>query len=489
MILKEKTAAAKKYLAVFCFLWIMTLLPLYYRYAYFDMIEAKASALRAVLYAVYAGMALSAVISCFGREKKTAFWRDFCALDWALLAFLAAVGISWLFADARWEAFWGDEGWCVGAFVLTGCVFCYFLLSRHLPDVQNLWLPVLIVNIVVFALVLLHCMGIDVLSLHENMMQHEWYSYLSTVGQINVLMGYVSLVFPLFAVFFLVSRQRASVILYGILTVLGEGAVLFCASDGIYIAIGLCMFFLLPFVWEERTRMARFLFLIGMFGLWITAISVLPVFEKRLEYMRGGARVVLHLPVGIAVCVLALVGAVLMRKCMAQENLWRRLLFAAEALMGLAAAGVLCYTIYSFAVEWDWGSGRKYLWGYSMELFWDFPLKEKLIGVGPELLGRYYEDCYDYFGMTVLAAHSEFLQYLLTLGIVGAAAWLAVCVSVVYMFVRYLSRERMTFAYFLSLAAYFAQASICSPNPLNAAVCCVMLACYRRSLAVREITI
>ena len=486
MAFKEKTSAAKKYLAVFCFLWIMVLLPLYYRYAYFDMIEAKASALRAVLYAVCFGTLVFAAASCFGRDKKAAFWKKFCSLDWALLAFLAAVGISWLFADAKKEAFWGNEGWSVGAFVLAGCVLCYFLLSRHLPESQNLWLPVLIVNIVIFALVVLHCMGADVLSMHENMMQHEWYSYLSTIGQINALMGYLSLVFPVFAVFFLVSRQRISVILYGILTVLGEAVILLCASDGIYIAVGLCMFFLLPFVWEERTRMRRFLFLIGMFGLWITLISALPVFEKRLEYMRGGARHVLHVPIGIAVCLFALAGAVMMKKYMERETVWRRLLVWAEVLLGIAAGCVLCYTVYSFTVEWDWGSGRKYLWGYSLELFLDFPLKEKLFGVGPELLGRYYEDCYDYFGMSVLTAHSEFLQYLLTLGLAGSAAWLAVCVSVGYTFVRYQSRERMTYVYFLSLAAYFAQASVCSPQPLNAAVCCVMLACYRRSLVIWE---
>ena len=70
MAFKEKTSAAKKYLAVFCFLWIMVLLPLYYRYAYFDMIEAKASALRAVLYAVCFGTLVFAAASCFGRDKK-----------------------------------------------------------------------------------------------------------------------------------------------------------------------------------------------------------------------------------------------------------------------------------------------------------------------------------------------------------------------------------------------------------------------------------
>lgn len=118
----------------------------------------------------------------------------------------------------------------------------------------------------------------------------QWYQYLSTIGQTNAQVGYLALVFPVFAVFFVVSSERISTILYAIVVVLGEMAVILCGSDGIYAAIGGCMFFLLPFVWKDNIRMVRFLEMMAVFGIGIMLVSKTPVFAERLEYMEGLAR-------------------------------------------------------------------------------------------------------------------------------------------------------------------------------------------------------
>ena len=52
---EQRGRSARRYLAIVCFWGMMILVPLYYRYAYFDMIEAKAKALRLVVYVVLAG--------------------------------------------------------------------------------------------------------------------------------------------------------------------------------------------------------------------------------------------------------------------------------------------------------------------------------------------------------------------------------------------------------------------------------------------------
>lgn len=483
MDFNEKMISAKKYLAILCFLGMTVVVPLYYHEAYFDIIPAKGRALCLVLIPVLAGFLAVSLVQLIQKKKIEKSGKDFCALDAAMLLFFLAVLIAWLHTENKLEAFWGTEGWSVGAFVLMGSVVCYFLMSRHLPDTQNLWLVVLLVNIVIFAIAVLHSMGIDVLSLHEYIEDSQWYQYLSTVGQMNGLMGYLSLVFPVFAVFFIVSRERASVILYGILVVLGEAAVILCASDGIFIAIAVCMFFLLPFVWKEKARMLRFMKMIAGFGINLICIAVLPPFRNKLESMDGVARWITRVPVGIVLCLVALVGAVVSVKLMEKkERLWRILLYVVEVLMGLVELRIFIWHAAEYRLYSYWGSGRKYLWEYSWELFRSFSLPEKLFGVGPEMLGQYYEECYEYFGATVLVAHSEFLQYLLTLGILGAAAWAGICIAVIYTFYKYRSEEKLTIAFFLALVAYFAQSLVCSPQAVTAAVLCVMLSCYRKSL-------
>lgn len=482
---EQMRRSAKSYLATVCFGGMMILVPLYYHYAYFDMIEAKARALRLVLYVVLAGEVILTAAIVIGRKEKIKWSGHFCSLDYAMCAFAITIFLSWMLCGEKAAAFWGNLGWSTGAFVLLGCVCCYFLLAGNLPESQNLWLPVLLANIVIFGMSVLHSMKIDVFSLHENIRSDQWYQYLSTIGQTNAQMGYLALVFPVFAVFFVVSSERISTILYGVVVVLGEMAIILCGSDGIYVAIGGCMFLLLPFVWKEKARMIRFLEMMAAFGICIIFICKWSVFWDRLDNIEGMARFLVHVPIGIALCLGAGVLTVIM--VLLQERYpkaWKGLLWAIEIGMAAAVLVVFVYTMGDYQARSDWGSGRKYLWSYSIQLFGNLPLRNKLFGVGPELLGSYYEACQEYFGETILTAHSEFLQYLLTIGVLGVIAWLAICFSVVYTYFKYRSEEKMTIAYFLSMAAYFIQAIIMNPQPLTAAVCCVMLACYRRSLAI-----
>ena len=479
MKLKEKI---NRYLAVGCFLGLMILVPLYYHFGYFDLIEAKAGIFRLMIYLVAAVEAALAVVGIV-RKRKITGPKNFCALDYAMCFFAMMVLIAWLSAENKSAAFWGNQGWSTGALLLTGSVLCYFVISRYLPEDQNLWLPVLIVNMLLFCMVIWNGMGNDALSLHKNIRSDQWYQYMSTLGQTNAMMGYMALVFPVFAIFFIVSSQRSSAVLYGTAVVLGEMSVILCGSDGIYIAIGGCMFFLLPFVWKEKKRMVRFLEMMAAFGVCMVFISVLPVFGDRLEHMEGMARFLINIPVGGVLCGVAaiLVGA--MKHFMEKEpERWRRILKRTEIGMGIGVVLIFVYTVVQYQRLDNWGSGRKYLWEYSWKVFCGFSVKEKVFGVGPEMLGSYYEGCYEHFGETFLTAHSEFLQYLLTIGIAGAVAWIGIWAAIVYTYFKYHTEETLTIAYFLPLTAYFMQAMIMNPQPLTLAAVCVMLACFRRSV-------
>ena len=479
MKLNEKI---NQYLAEGCFFGLMIVAPLYYHFGYFDMIEAKAEVFRLVIYIVFMIEIVLAVAEVVRKRKITGI-ADFCALDYAMCVFAIAVFISWMSAKNKLAAFLGNQGWSTGALLLIGSVLCYFVISRYLPDNQNLWLPVLTVNVAIFCMVICNGMGKDTLSLHENIRPDQWYQYMSTLGQTNAVMGYIALVFPTFAIFFIASSQRSSAVLYSIVVVLGEMSVILCGSDGIYIAIGGCMFFLLPFVWKEKKRMIRFLEMMAAFGACIMVICKLEVFWDRLDHIEGMARFLIHMPIGEALCggavILAVAVIFLMEK---HPKIWRAMLWGIEAGMGAGVMLVFVNTVKQYQKFENWGSGRKYLWEYSWNLFCGFSWKDKLFGVGPDMLGSYYEDCYEYFEETFLTAHSEFLQYLLTIGMVGAVAWIGICAAIVYTYFKYRTEETLTVAYFLPLAAYFMQAMIMNPQPLTLAVVCVILACFRRSV-------
>lgn len=144
---KQMRQSAKSYLAIFCFWGMMILVPLYYRYAYFDMLEAKAKALRLVLYVVLAGGVIPTAATVIGRKEKIKWSDRFCSLDYAMCAFAITIFLSWMLCREKAAAFWGELGgvpahlycWAVCAAIfywqeicrkvrICGCRFCLSIL-------------------------------------------------------------------------------------------------------------------------------------------------------------------------------------------------------------------------------------------------------------------------------------------------------------------------------------------------------------------------
>ncbi len=89
----------------------------------------------------------------------------------------------------------------------------------------------------------------------------------------------------------------------------------------------------------------------------------------------------------------------------------------------------------------SFGSNRGYIWRKAVELFADFPVKQKLIGSGP---GTFYYAADAAFGAEMRAlygdpfidAHCEFLQFLVTTGIIGALGYFGAQISVIRVSVK-----------------------------------------------------
>ena len=87
----------------------------------------------------------------------------------------------------------------------------------------------------------------------------------------------------------------------------------------------------------------------------------------------------------------------------------------------LAAIGIICaYAVKTTRSFHDkWGTNRGMTWRVGWEQFLQFPLRNKLVGVGPEMLVTVYAKMRAATGRNVVSAHCEPLQVLLTQGIIG----------------------------------------------------------------------
>ena len=72
----------------------------------------------------------------------------------------------------------------------------------------------------------------------------------------------------------------------------------------------------------------------------------------------------------------------------------------------------------------DFGNGRIPLWELSLKTYINrFPLKMKLFGIGPELLNNIYAVLTDETKAAYICSHSEPIQMLLTMGLLGFISW------------------------------------------------------------------
>ena len=132
------------------------------------------------------------------------------------------------------------------------------------------------------------------------------------------------------------------------------------------------------------------------------------------------------------------------------------ILRAGQRLSGvpvLAAGGVLYAAMLLVVTRYeDAGNGRGYIWQLSLDLFQSLPLKEKLIGVGPncymdaleaflakrpELTETFTEQ---FHTLALTSAHSEYLDYLINTGIAGVAAYL----GMLFVFFRTFLKQEKT---------------------------------------------
>ena len=77
----------------------------------------------------------------------------------------------------------------------------------------------------------------------------------------------------------------------------------------------------------------------------------------------------------------------------------------------------------------DWGTNRGYCWRIGWQSYRELPFLHQLFGFGPDTYGiltwDFRQDALDRYGVFYESAHNEYLQYLVTMGPLALASYLA----------------------------------------------------------------
>lgn len=273
------------------FLCALIIVPLYLENSYFNILQAKAK-VTDIIFAVslIAIIAFVFVRLFSGRKSKYSAavkHRKPGLADAGLILISISAAIAGLISGRFEDSFLAMDAWGVGIFMIIGFSVCFIFISRNFSYKQNLWLPVLIVNIFIFLFGILNAAHIDTFSLHRLVVPAQYYDYVSTIGNIDWMSGYICLILPCFILFFLDSRAIISDVLYLIVIVLGFLNVILCTGESVYLGLGICLFFAFPYIYRDLERAKRFFLAFAIFGVCLAAVKLIPAFHDNPHLSEG----------------------------------------------------------------------------------------------------------------------------------------------------------------------------------------------------------
>ncbi len=449
---------------VLYFYLIGIFLTAYVRDAYFDIMEAKASFFLLSMRILLPFLILTIVYKYFLLKKR--FITDL--LDLSLLVILGSYVISSIFSADLSFAFNGDGGWHVGLRSILYLFIVYIALKEEDIRIKNLYVPLIIVCLLEFLLTISDGAGMDLFSFRKEVITSNYYIFYATIGNANWYVGLLSLLVPLFLILFVSEERRSMSILYFVTALSGIIASIINGADGVYLAFGLCAFFMIPYLFDSILRIRKAGLICFATGLSLFLIRVLPAFHRRLAVLHGFGRI-LFMPVIDIVLVVLGVLLFLSDRFMSEERYdtyKRRIVIFLEAVLVLLAAGVGFYVFGSASADVD--NGRLLIWERSWQAYRDeYSIFMKFFGIGPELQQLVYQPLSEKFGVLYNASHSEAVQLLLTNGILGLISYLFFWGVIFASFFRPENKDTLMTAIYMGLIAYFGQSLVNSATLLN----------------------
>ncbi|MDE7352461.1 MAG: O-antigen ligase family protein [Acetatifactor sp.] len=453
---------------------ILGVLPLYMKDGFNMIGDAKYLLfIRSALLLFCLSAAGAAVLLAVTRKKKCGAMRGTGqgiavrwpkadrSLQWSLTdSFVLLYGIStvisYCFSEFRQEAFWGYVDWHMGLMTQLLLVWSYFFISRFYKREKFAWKVAGAAAFLVFLLGVLNRYSCDVIGTYREIDYWDWNRrhLLSTIGNINWYCSYACLMCPLLLYLFW-SRSGGPRMLGGVGSFIGFAAIFTQGSSSGFLGLGASMAVLLWASLKDQEKLKRFFQLFFMMSLmppllartseqflpyelkmpkydlacqllfwkiWYVAMALsgfailfLYVWQKRggRDFLKSGAWRRVYT---IAVAVILLAGASFILLCQLSEGFWK-----------------LTGSLPELRIQGEWGSGRGALWKVSVQCFLQSGWKQRLLGAGPDCFAGIIYKMFDmnqeifmagqWQGAIFANAHNEWLNMLITGGLLGAALY------------------------------------------------------------------
>lgn len=373
--------------------------------------------------------------------------------DSCFIALIFIMTLSVLFADYQYEALWGSRGRFNGLVLWLMFFIAYWLVTRFYHFKKWHLYAYLIAACLPEIWGITDFFLIDLFGFHKDAAPAYIYTFVSSVGNINTYTNMVALHLGASVALAVFAKDKREVIISGIAVLTASFAIVMGNSDNGLLASA-TVFAFLPFVgWTSRRNISRCFAALSTFVTVVIITAHMTIGRPTMIENDGGSMLI---KIGKTKAILGFVmllwgfTAVLYLRCRMKKDEQEKqtIRYARKIwvlLLGVGIVAVLAVLIdantgnhpgiwepYQSALVFNdaWGNGRGIIWRFAWEFFTQkSTIFDKLIGNGPD---TFFIITMDYFkkamkagGIIFDSVHNEYLEYLVTIGILGTIAYIA----------------------------------------------------------------
>ncbi|MCH5296517.1 MAG: O-antigen ligase family protein [Ruminococcus sp.] len=433
-------------------------------------------------------------------QTQSKIGQGFSIPDYAMIAFLIFSAVSTVLSSHMEDALFGTAGRNNGLVLLVFYVGIYFVITRFLNYREYIFIALAVGASAVFLLAVLNYFYIDPLGMFARLTDTRTITdFTSTIGNKNLMSSYICIILPVLIALSVLSENGNLRILY--LAASGFGFMALMTSDSDSGILGLGVFGIIYFIWFVRNieRLKRY-FLTATtmlaFGKLLRLISFImndhskgmDQFQEFFVYSNYGY-------ILIAICALITVLLYILDHKKPNIVLTKAVPIAITIIFAVVITGLISVMVYFsvFDTTTDlgsletlirfndkWGTHRGYMWIRSMRHFGNESFIEKLFGAGPDnfyyAFSPYFQGLMQYGDGSTNAAHNEYINYLITHGIIGTVAYLTALGSIIVRAVKSAKQNPMTVICIAAVICYAVQAVVNIAQPITTPLFIIFLA-------------
>lgn len=433
---------------------------------------------------------LATYICGIDKEKWPKNLFKMSVTDWSLFGFLAVGAISTLLSSYGKDALTGAQGRDSGLILMSVYILCYFMLSRYLKGKEFVFDIFAVTSCIVCLIAILQEFYIDPLDLINSIKVEQRETFITTIGNINLFSAFVCVALPAVTAMFITSKDILTMAFYGIVTSICFMGLLVANSDSGYFGLIVFLAVLFVFCCKNADRMFKFFLAIFIMLLSSKILSLISlVFDGQMRELDTlPYTIVFDKRVYLIISALGFLAIIFyfLKMRLGNKDFPKAIRISAAILVGLCAfsiAFIFCY--FSFInkttdlgsltkylrLNDQWGTHRGYAWIRSIILFKDGGIKNMLVGTGPDTFGPvikeiYREDMLKRHGSVFDNAHNEYLNYLVTIGLLGALAYITALISLIVRGIAKCKENVSLLIIILVIASYSSQALFNLATPI-----------------------